>query len=101
MTWGDKFVSASAPLELGVLLEQLQLVAVEVLGRGANTSLDGPMQANALWTGRVQTSAQQIRACGDTPLAAARELAREVLNDPRSDGAESRELRRLLTEDGQ
>lgn len=101
MNWSDKFLSASAVVPLDVLLQQLQLAAVELLGRGAHVSLDGPLQPNASWIGRVQSAAQQIRASGESPLAAARELAREVLNDPRANGLESRELRRLMTEDGQ
>jgi hypothetical protein len=101
MTFAARLIDHTpAPIELDVLLEQLQLAAFEVLGRGAQASLTGPVQPNAPWTARAQTNAQQVRAEGATPATAARELARELLSDPRSDGVESRELRRLLMEEG-
>lgn len=100
MNWSEKFLSSSAMVQLDVLLEQLQLAAVEALGRGAHASITGPVQPNGPWTARAQTNAQQVRAEGATPAIAAREVARELLSDPRSDGVESRELRRLLMEEG-
>lgn len=98
MSVAQHFVGADAPVALETLLEQLQLAAVEVLGRGARAAIDGPAQPNAPWTGRVLARAQQIQGSGEGPLSAALELARQVLRDPRANGIESLELRRLLTE---
>lgn len=100
MTFAARLIEHElAPIDLGALLEQLQHVAVELFGRGARVSLDGPAQPNAPWIGRVFSSAQAISASGATAVNAALELARQAVRDPRASGIESLELRRIVAED--
>ena len=90
--------SATAPLELDTLLEQLQLAAVEVFGGSAIVELLSPLRRNTGWRARLREfDLAHAHVSGATPTAAAIELARELLAK-RTHGVEAEALRELIKE---